>query len=124
MTFTEAVRTVLSKYATFSGRAGRPEFWWWVLATFLLMAVAQLIDGGLIAPLTGAAAFSDEVGQPVSILVSLAIVLPNLAVAFRRLHDTDRSGWWILIGLVPVVGFLVLLWFYIQPGTEGANRFG
>ncbi len=62
--------------------------------------------------------------NPLSSLLGLAILLPNLAVAVRRLHDTDRSGWWVLIGLVPVIGFLVLIWFYVQKGTEGANRFG
>ena len=55
---------------------------------------------------------------------ALAIVLPNLAVTVRRLHDTDRTGWWVLLGLVPVIGLLVLLWFYIQKGSEGANRYG
>ena len=57
-------------------------------------------------------------------LLALAIVLPNLAVTVRRLHDTDRTGWWVLLGLVPVIGLLVLLWFYIQNGSEGANRYG
>ncbi len=114
MTFEESIRTVLSKYATFTGRARRSEFWWWVLGVLVLFAVAGLIDrmifGADTAILGG--------------LLSLAVLVPNIAVAVRRLHDTDRSGWWLLLNLIPVVGFLVLIWFYIQPGTPGANRYG
>ncbi len=62
--------------------------------------------------------------HPVSTVLDSGSILPNLAVAVRRLHDTGRTGWWVLIGLVPLIGFLVLLWFYVQKGTEGVNRFG
>ena len=118
MTFQEAVRSVLSNYATFSGRAPRSEFWWWVLAALIAMLAAGLLDG-LLLP-----AAVEQGYKPVSTLLALAIVLPNLAVTVRRLHDTDRTGWWVLLGLVPVIGLLVLLWFYIQKGSEGANRYG
>lgn len=114
MTFQESIRTVLSKYATFTGRAGRPELWWWYLGVFVVASAASLLDGLFFGP---------DVSL-IAGLVGLALVTPNIAVSVRRLHDTDRSGWWMLIGLVPVLGFLVLVWFYIQPGTEGANRFG
>ncbi len=114
MNMSEAVRTVLSKYATFSGRAARPEFWWWVLATVLVSIVLNVLDH---------AAGMGEL-SPLSSLFGLFILVPQIAVAVRRLHDIDRSGWWLLIGLLPIVGWLVLLWFYIQPGTPGANRFG
>jgi uncharacterized membrane protein YhaH (DUF805 family) len=119
MTMTEAVRTCLSKYATFSGRAGRPEFWWWVLAVILVSLVGNLLD----AMLFGTGAEGQSVGI-LSGLLGLALILPQLAVAARRLHDTDRTAWWLLIGLVPIVGFLVLLFFYVQKGTDGPNRFG
>ncbi len=119
-----AVRTALSKYATFTGRASRPEFWWWVLAVFLILIVTQLIDGAIIAPILGFSAFQPEGGQPLSVLVSLGLILPNIAVGVRRLHDTGRSGWWILIGLIPVIGTLVLIYFYVQPSEEGANDYG
>jgi uncharacterized membrane protein YhaH (DUF805 family) len=117
MNFQDALRNVLSNYATFSGRAPRSEFWWWALAVLIAVLVAGLLDGLLFGG-------SDGGFQPLSTVLGLGIILPNLAVSVRRLHDTDRTGWWILIGLVPVIGFLVLLWFYVQKGSEGANRFG
>ncbi|WP_170340319.1 DUF805 domain-containing protein [Ruegeria arenilitoris] len=119
-----AVRTVLSKYATFQGRAPRSEFWWWVLALFLVLVVTQLIDGAVVAPLLGFDAFASEAGQPLSWLVSLGVILPNIAVGVRRLHDTGRSGWWILIGLIPLIGTLILLYFYIQPSEQAENAYG
>ncbi|HMQ92720.1 MAG TPA: DUF805 domain-containing protein [Amaricoccus sp.] len=118
MTFQEAVRNVLSNYVTFSGRAPRSEFWWWTLAVLIAVLVAGLLDGLLFGAPEG------ESVRPISGLLGLAILLPNLAVTVRRLHDTDRTGWWVLLGLVPVIGLLVLLWFYVQKGSEGANRFG
>lgn len=115
----EAVQKVLSRYATFMGRASRAEFWWWALAVLVLMLVLSVVDQVLIAPLLGV---TD--GQPLATLVSLGLLLPNLAVGARRLHDTGRSGWWLLIGLVPLVGFLVLLYFYVQPSDGGSNDYG
>jgi uncharacterized membrane protein YhaH (DUF805 family) len=119
-----AVTTVLSKYATFQGRAARPEYWWWVLATLILFIALGILDGVIFAPMMGHEAFSEDAGQPLSFLASLALLLPNLAVAVRRLHDTDRSGWWLLLGFIPLIGTLVLLFFMVQRGTDGANRFG
>ena len=119
-----ATRTVLSKYATFSGRASRAEFWWWILAVFLLMLLVGFIDGAILAPLMGFGAFADNAGRPLSLLASLGVLLPGHAVSVRRLHDIDRTGWWILIGLVPILGLLVLLYFYVQRGDAGPNRFG
>ncbi|MEH6836847.1 MULTISPECIES: DUF805 domain-containing protein [Falsihalocynthiibacter] len=119
-----ASRTVLSKYATFSGRASRPEFWWWVLSITVILAITRLIDGVIIAPLLGFDTFQSGSGQPLSFLISLAVILPNIAVAMRRLHDIGKSGWWLLIALLPVIGFLVLIYFYIQPSDKGDNEFG
>jgi len=119
-----AVQTVLGKYATFSGRAARPEYWWWVLATLILFTVLALVEGMVFAPMAGHEAFSAEAFQPLSTLASLALILPNLAVSVRRLHDTDRSGWWLLLNIIPVIGTLVLIFFLVQAGTEGQNRFG
>jgi uncharacterized membrane protein YhaH (DUF805 family) len=113
-----AVRTVLSKYATFSGRASRAEFWWWILAVFLIGIVAQIIDSAIVGPMLGFEGGDASAGQPLSLLLSLAILLPALAVAVRRLHDIGRSGWWILLGLIPIIGFLVLIWFYTRPSDE------
>ena len=113
MNMRQAIDSVLSKYATFSGRAGRPEFWWWVLAMLIAFVVAAVLDH----------LFFREV-EPITIVLWLAVLLPNLAVAARRLHDTDRSAWWLLLYLLPIIGGLVLLYFYALRGTEGANRFG
>ena len=124
MNMKTAVTTVLSKYATFQGRAARPEYWWWVLATRILFIALAVVDGALFAPMMGFEAFSEDAGQPLSFLASLALLLPNLAVSVRRLHDTDRSGWWLLLAIIPIIGSLVLLFFMIQRGTDGANRFG
>ncbi len=118
-----AVRKVLSHYATFTGRASRPEFWWWILAVFLATLVTQTIDAILIGPMLGFDIGDENAGQPLSMLVSLAIFLPALAVGARRLHDMGKSGWWLLIGFVPIVGVLVLLWFYTRP-SEGPNAWG
>lgn len=116
MTFKQATRTCLSKYAEFHGRAARPEYWWFVLFTILGNIAAGIIDAvfGFRADGTGL----------VGGLFSLAMLLPSLAVASRRLHDIDRSFWWVLVGLIPVIGWLVLLYWFVQPGTSGSNRFG
>ncbi len=113
MGFTDAVTTVFSNYANFNGRAARPEFWWWALFVSIVYVVFAVL----------AAVIGREVYALLALFV-LAVILPNLAVTARRLHDTDRSGWWQLIALVPIIGPIVLLIFEILPGTPGANRFG
>lgn len=108
MTFQDAVKTCLTqKYLDFSGRARRPEYWWFALFVFIGNVVFAIIGIDLLGALWG-----------------LALLLPSIAVGVRRLHDLDKSGWWLLIGLIPLIGFLVLLYFFVQPGTSGANRFG
>jgi uncharacterized membrane protein YhaH (DUF805 family) len=111
MTFGEAVRSGFDHYAKFDGRASRRAFWWWVLFVFLVGIAANIIDLAIDAPVFTA-------------LVGLALLLPNLSVSIRRLHDTDRTGWWILIYLIPLIGLIVLLVFYLQQGDRGENRFG
>ena len=105
MTFAESIKVCFSKYADFNGRASRPEFWWWVLFTFLVSAALGVVN------------------QTVSGLFSLAVLLPSLAVGARRLHDTDRSGWLQLIVLIPLVGLIVLIYLCAQEAKE-PNRFG
>jgi uncharacterized membrane protein YhaH (DUF805 family) len=114
MNMIEAVKVVFSKYVTFSGRARRAEYWWFVLFSFIVSLVLTVIDFGVLG---------SEVGLLGNIW-SLAVLLPSLAVAARRLHDTDRSAWWLLIFLLPLIGFIVLIVFFAQKGTEGGNRFG
>ncbi|MDG4825634.1 DUF805 domain-containing protein [Asanoa sp. WMMD1127] len=117
MSFTTAIKSVLTQYVGFSGRARRSEYWWFVLFSFLVNAVASILDSAL---------FDATPGRPgiFGIIVGLALFLPGLAVAVRRLHDTDRSGWWILIALIPLVGAIVLLVFMVGDSKPGQNRFG
>ena len=120
-----ASRRVLSNYATFSGRASRAELWWWFLAMLIILLCTELIDAFVIAPSLGLESWNDEdPARPLSWLISLALILPNLAVGARRLHDIGKSGWWLLIGLVPVVGALILIYFYLQFGDPDDNAFG
>ncbi|MFY1696449.1 DUF805 domain-containing protein [Solwaraspora sp. WMMA2101] len=118
MSFTDAVRSVFTQYVGFSGRARRSEYWWFALFSLLVGIVTSILDTAL------GTNFEDSTNGVIGLLVSLALLLPSLAVAVRRLHDTDRSGWWILIGLIPIIGWIVLLVFYVQNGTPGPNRFG
>lgn len=120
MSFTEAIRSVLSQYVGFTGRARRSEFWWWFLFVFLVGIVAGILDQ-LLGTTVGEG--FNQTGV-IAIVTSLALILPNLAVAVRRLHDTGRSGWWVLIGLIPVIGFIVLIVFYVQDSQPGPNEHG
>ncbi len=113
MDFQTAVRTCFQKFATISGRARRSEYWWFILFLMLISLVLSLIDGFL---------FHDV--QILSALFSLAIIIPTVCAGGRRLHDTGRSAWWLLIGLIPLVGSLVLLFFFAQKGTDGTNEYG
>lgn len=124
MNFPTAVKTVLSNYARFEGRASRSEYWYWVLAVVLTSLVLSVIEGAIIAPAIGFEPFDPQAGQPLRLLMMLAVLLPSLAVSVRRLHDGGRSGWWLFIQLVPFIGSLILLWWYIRPGDESDNDFG
>lgn len=125
MTFAEAVRACLSNYVTFSGRARRAEYWYFVLFALLVQIAAAILDGGIWSARLGMGGGMMWGGNgPIQGLVSLALFLPQLAVGVRRLHDTGRSGWWLLIALVPMVGLIVLLVFMVLPGEAGANDYG
>lgn len=128
MNLPTAVRICFSKYATFSGRASRPEYWWFVLFTLIGFVVLSAIETrflgyGTVSHGEGAWAWQSN-GGPLSALFGLGILLPSLAVAVRRLHDSGKSGWWLLIQLVPLIGALVLLYHFVQPSQVGPNRFG
>jgi uncharacterized membrane protein YhaH (DUF805 family) len=114
MDFQTAVRTCFQKYATISGRARRSEYWWFAL--FLL--IGNVVLNGVDAILFG----GDT--QILSAIFSLATIVPSVCAGGRRLHDTGRSALWLLIGLIPLVGFLVLLWWFVQKGTDGSNEYG
>ena len=131
MTFIDAVRSGFSNYVTFSGRARRSEFWFWFLFAIIAGVVAAVLDSMLFPAMMdvqtemgdGVASFSAQ-GGPISALVSLGLFLPGLAVAVRRLHDVDRSGWWLLLAFVPLIGIIVLIVWWCTEGTRGPNRFG
>jgi len=117
MNFQEAVRTCLVKYADFNGRASRPEMWFGMLAWVGVLFIASVLDTAVFGiSIDGFGVFYT--------LTALGLFLPGLAVQVRRLHDTDRSGWWVLISLVPIVGVILLIVWWCQPGTGGTNRFG
>ena len=112
MGFGQAIAACLSKYADFQGRAARPEYWWFALFNALVSIVASIVD-------------KDVIGVPVvQAIVALALIVPTVAVAVRRLHDTNRSGWWLLIAVIPLIGGVALLVWFCLRGTEGDNRFG
>jgi uncharacterized membrane protein YhaH (DUF805 family) len=110
MSFTEAISDGFSKYVTFSGRSSRSAYWWWTL--FALIAV---IVGEIVSLIIGTAI--------IYYLVALALFLPGLAVAIRRLHDIGKSGWWFLIGIIPIIGTIILIIWYVTD-SEGPNQYG
>jgi uncharacterized membrane protein YhaH (DUF805 family) len=114
---------VLKKYAVFSGRARRMEFWMFVLFNFIVVFAFGVIDSllylvGIVQDLAGIT-YNVLCG-----LYSLAVLIPGLAVSVRRLHDTNRSGWWYFINLIPVIGSIIFIIFAVQDGTPGSNQYG
>jgi uncharacterized membrane protein YhaH (DUF805 family) len=103
---------VLKKYAVFSGRARRQEYWMFFLFNLIITFVLGFIEG--------------IVGGPgvMGLIYTLALLIPGIAVSVRRLHDTDRSGWWLLIAFVPFIGAIALLLFFVQDGNSGQNEYG
>jgi len=108
---------VLKKYAVFSGRARRKEYWMFTLFSTIIALVLGFIEGIVgIAP---------ETNQSILVgIYTLAVLIPSIAVSVRRLHDTGRSGWWVLIGLVPIIGVIVLIVFMVQDSNSGENLYG
>ena len=100
MTFGESIKTCFSKYADFSGRADRSEFWW-----FELFLVLLIVGAGMVS-------------EMLANLVSLAVLLPSLAVGARRLHDVNKSGWWQLLYVVPLIGWIVVIYWSATPARE------
>ena len=105
MDFVQAIKSCLGQYATFSGRATRSEFWWFFLVQVLVMVATSML------------------GDVINGIASLALLLPALAVGARRLHDIGRTGWWQLL-LLSGIGFLVLLYWWVQPGEGAGNIYG
>ena len=115
---------VLKKYVVFGGRAARKEYWMFFLFNVIISFVVAIVDGiaGTTFETSGSAGAAS--GGVLQSLYALAVFLPSLGVTFRRLHDTGKSGWWVLISLVPFVGWIVLLVFMILDGDPGANKYG
>lgn len=105
---------VLKKYAVFSGRAGRKEYWMFILFNFIIYLV--LIALG--------AATKNNIFSIIYSLYGLAVLIPSLAVAVRRLHDTNHSGWWWFINFIPIIGFIVFLVFMVSDSLPGENQYG
>lgn len=97
---------VLKKYAVFEGRASREEFWVYTLVNFIVSLILHMVLG------------------VVGAIYSLAVLVPSLAVGARRLHDTGRSGWLLLVGLIPLVGIIILIVFWVQDSQAGSNQYG
>jgi len=114
MSFFEAVSSCFSKYATFSGRASRSEYWWFMLFWILATTVINLLAGSFLGA---------EVGSVIGLLVVLGLFIPTVAVSARRLHDMNHSGWWQLLALTGIGGLVLVIW-YMFRGTPGTNRFG
>ena len=109
---------VLKKYAVFSGRSRRKEYWYFVLFNLIITCILFFIDSitGTLNAATGYGLLSG--------VYSLAVLLPALGVAIRRLHDIGRTGWWILIGFIPLIGLIVLLIFFVKDSQPGDNQYG
>jgi uncharacterized membrane protein YhaH (DUF805 family) len=109
---------VVKKYAVYGGRARRKEYWYFCLFNVVISFVLAVIDGA-----TGS--FSPDAGIGLlGGIYTLAVFIPSIAVSIRRLHDTDRSGWWLLVAFVPVIGIIVLIVFMVQDSKPGQNQYG
>ena len=117
MTFTQSVKTCLTKYVVFSGRASRSEFWWFVLFSYAGSLLLAFIETIINSSATGEVAI-------LTTAFALATFLPSISVAVRRLHDRGRSGWWWWIILIPMIGIIVYLFWVITKGDEGPNQYG
>ena len=106
MNFSEAIKACFRKYADFSGRASRPEFWWFVLFQVLVLLVAGML------------------GKFIYAIAVAGLFVPGIAVGARRLHDIGKSGWFQLLYLVPLVGIFLLIYWFVQPGEQGGNQHG
>ena len=104
-------------YVTFTGRSRRTAYWMFVLFNFIAVILANVIDN--VLGLAGQSGYG-----PVSMIYGLAVFLPGLALAIRRLHDTGRTGWWMLIGFLPLIGLIVLIIFFVQDSQPGSNQYG
>jgi uncharacterized membrane protein YhaH (DUF805 family) len=116
MSFVDAIKSGFSKYVTFSGRAYRSEYWYWVLFVVIASLVALTLDSAILG-------YSPSGASPITGIFDLVTFRPSLALAARRLHDMDRTAWWLLIAFTGIGSILLIIWFCFR-GTQGPNRFG
>ena len=109
----------LKRYADFSGRSRRKEYWMFLLGVIIAAVILSIVEGVL-----GMQGMVGGVYGPLTLLLILGIIIPGIAVQVRRFHDQDKSGWFVLLGLIPFVGGLIVLVFMLLEGTKGTNRFG
>ncbi|MBU6298757.1 MAG: DUF805 domain-containing protein, partial [Alphaproteobacteria bacterium] len=107
-------RIVTTQYFAFEGRTPREDFWYYVLVYFVIYIVVAMVEAFLGF---GGPFYGGFYNGPLTGLLELALLLPSLGVSARRLHDVDRSGWWLLLGIIPVIGWLILIYWCIQPGA-------
>lgn len=113
MNFVDAVKSAFACFADFATRSSRSEYWWFMLFYFLVGLAVTIIQ------------FTMEMTRGIiDLLVFLVFIVPTISVTARRLHDIGRSGLWLLIGLIPLIGGLILLYWAVKPGEDGDNRFG
>ena len=112
MDLMSAVKTVLNNYANFNDRSGKGEFWWWTLAYFIGYAVLVFVGGVL------------NLGTILAGVFGLALLVPNIAVSVRRFHDIGKSGWWVLIFLIPLINIIAVIYFFVIVDSDGPNQYG
>jgi len=117
MNFGDSIKSGFNRYFDFSTRSSRSEYWWWYLFNILSTYALLFLGGALVNMGMDAGAF-------LMFIWSIILIIPSIALAVRRLHDTDRSGWWLLIAIVPLIGWILLIIWYVTEGTSGDNRFG
>ena len=118
------IDTVKKRYTDFKGRATRSEYWYFVLFYFIISLILTLIDINIINPNLDLSPEAAMQGSVLTSIFALALLLPQIAVGIRRLHDTGRSGWWYLLILIPILGWLVLIYFYTIDSQAGTNAYG
>ncbi|AUG53366.1 DUF805 domain-containing protein [Thalassospira marina] len=116
MNFGEAIRSGFMNYINFKDRSSRSAFWWWELFALIAATLLSIIDTALFG--------WDNTTGPLNSLFNLVAFIPTLALGVRRLHDTDRSGWWMLLIFLPLIGMIVLIIWWCKPTQLGPNRFG
>jgi uncharacterized membrane protein YhaH (DUF805 family) len=122
MSFFDAVKSVYSNYTNFGGRARRSEYWWFYLFSIIVNIVLDIMME------VGGGRGSDNpialIGSIAAVVWGLGTILPQLAVGVRRLHDSDRSGWWLLLWCIPIIGWIILIIWLCQPSVSGTNKYG